>query len=386
MTATVLPDNATDKTVTWTSSATNIATVDAATGEVRGIATGVAIITATSGGKSSARNVTIIPQNDIFLTVKPASSGSLRIYTAAQHLVVNWGDGSGNEEYDNCTEISHTYADAGSTYNVKIMLTQGLTSFGDVLYNNDMTSNYVYPRMTGEAHLASFNNCPDLTMLALTSKKLTGLDLKECPALLYLNCNTNQVTTLDLSKVTTLQYIFFTSNKLTTVNLNGLSALKILDLSYNSLTSLNVDDCTLLESLNFGNNKITALNLNASCKTTLTYLDCTYNELTSLNVSGFSVLDDLECRNNKLKLLDVTGCTALRIIYCLFNELETVNLANCPSLYRFRAISNNLSATELNRIFTDLHTTTSGVIWMDSNPGKDGCDTSIATSKGWSFW
>ncbi|MDR1199245.1 MAG: Ig-like domain-containing protein [Prevotellaceae bacterium] len=389
LTATVEPDNATYNTVTWTSSATGIATVDAATGEVRGIATGVAVITATADGKSATCSVTVIPQNDIFLTVKPASSGLLRIYTVAQHLVVNWGDGSNNEEYNSCTEISHTYANAGSTYNVKIMLTQGLTSFGDVPYNNNITSDYVSPKMTGEVHLASFNNCPDLKVLAITANKLTGLDLKECPGLLYLNCITNQITALDVSNITTLQYIFFYNNKLTTVNLSGLSALKKMSLYNNELTSLNVDDCISLENLDCSYNKITSLDLNG-CKAVLTDLDCSYNEMTSLNLSGYSALNEFTCRNNKLKTLDLTNCTSLRRVYSLFNELETVNVSGCPALIFLRTMNNNLSAAELNRIFTDLPVRTgtgsSGQLYIGTNPGTDDCDRTIATGKGWSIY
>ncbi|MDR1552204.1 MAG: Ig-like domain-containing protein [Prevotellaceae bacterium] len=389
LTATVLPDNATYKTVTWTSSATNIATVDAATGEVTGIATGVAVITATAGDKSATRNVTVVPQNDIFLTVKPAGSGLVRIYTLAQHLVVNWGDGSSNEEYNSCTEISHTYADVSSTYSVKIMLTQGLTTFGDVLYNNNMTSDYVSPRMTGEIHFASFNDCPDLNVLAITNNKLTGLELKECPALLYLNCTTNKVTTLDVGNVTTLQYIFFNSNTLSAINMSGLSALKTLKLYSNSLTSLNVNDCTSLKYLDCGYNKITSLTLNSACKTTLTDLDCSYNELTSLDVSGFTALAYFTCRNNKLKTLDIRDCTGLAgTTYCLYNQLETVHVLGAI-FEKLRLIDNQLTATELNRIFTDLHDRTgmgAGVLWIGSNPGTNDCDRSIATSKNYVFW
>ncbi|MDR2291915.1 MAG: Ig-like domain-containing protein [Prevotellaceae bacterium] len=389
LTATVLPNNATDKTIAWTSNATGIATVDATTGEVKGIATGEAVITATSGDKSATCKVTVIPRNDIFMTVKPASSGIVKIYTLAQHLVVNWGDGSSNEEYNNCTEISHNYADVSLTYNVKIMLTQGLTTFGDVLYNNNMTSDYVSPRMTGEIHLASFNNCPDLKVLAITNNKLTGLDLKECPALLYLNCTTNQITTLDVSNVITLQYIFFNSNKLASINLSGLSALTTLKLYSNSLTSLNVNDCTSLENLDCGTNKITSLNLNSSCKTTLINLDCSYNELTSLDVSGFTALYDLQCRNNKLKTLDIRDCTGFDRVFCLYNELETVHVLGAK-LKILRMISNNLSAAELNRIFTDLQDRaaigSSGQLYISTNPGTLDCDRTIATSKGWTVY
>ena len=60
LTATVKPDNATDKTVTWTSDKTGIATVSAG-GEVTAVAKGSTTITATAGGKSATCTVTVNP-------------------------------------------------------------------------------------------------------------------------------------------------------------------------------------------------------------------------------------------------------------------------------------------------------------------------------------
>ncbi len=56
--ATVLPEDATDKTVTWTSSKTAVATVDA-TGKVTAVAVGEATITATAGDKTATCKVTV---------------------------------------------------------------------------------------------------------------------------------------------------------------------------------------------------------------------------------------------------------------------------------------------------------------------------------------
>jgi hypothetical protein len=59
LTATVLPADATDKTVTWSSNNAAVATVDAATGVVTAVANGVAEITATAGGKSGKATITV---------------------------------------------------------------------------------------------------------------------------------------------------------------------------------------------------------------------------------------------------------------------------------------------------------------------------------------
>ena len=60
LTATVTPDNATDKTVTWTSSDKNVATVDKDNGTVTPVGEGTATITATAAnGKKDTCKVTV---------------------------------------------------------------------------------------------------------------------------------------------------------------------------------------------------------------------------------------------------------------------------------------------------------------------------------------
>ena len=58
LTATVLPENADDKTVTWTTSDETVATVE--DGVVTGVKAGTAVITATSGSASASCTVTVV--------------------------------------------------------------------------------------------------------------------------------------------------------------------------------------------------------------------------------------------------------------------------------------------------------------------------------------
>lgn len=63
LTATVAPENATDKAVVWTSSDSNVATVGA-DGTVTGVDVGTATITATAGEKSATCEVTVTAAAD----------------------------------------------------------------------------------------------------------------------------------------------------------------------------------------------------------------------------------------------------------------------------------------------------------------------------------
>lgn len=60
LTATVLPDDTTDRTVTWASEDPDVATVDPVTGEVTGVSIGAATITATAGVITTSVEVSVV--------------------------------------------------------------------------------------------------------------------------------------------------------------------------------------------------------------------------------------------------------------------------------------------------------------------------------------
>ncbi|MCM1296065.1 MAG: Ig-like domain-containing protein, partial [Muribaculaceae bacterium] len=76
LTATVLPENTTNKSVTWTSSDASIASVDA-DGTVRALAEGSAVITATTAdgsGKSAQMTVKVLPNLADRIVIDPSES------------------------------------------------------------------------------------------------------------------------------------------------------------------------------------------------------------------------------------------------------------------------------------------------------------------------
>lgn len=100
LTATVKPDNATDKTVTWSSSDANIATVDDA-GKVTAIKAGTATITAQAGEKTAKCTVTVY--KEIPATSVDISKSTLSLIAGDEVTL------TATPKPDNTTETSVTW-------------------------------------------------------------------------------------------------------------------------------------------------------------------------------------------------------------------------------------------------------------------------------------
>ena len=122
LTATVSPDNATDRTVTWESNATNVATVDNS-GKVTAVSEGTATITAKAGEQTATCTVTVtkadvavesVTLNPTTLTLEKGSTGTLTATVEPQNATnntVTWS--SSNPEFATVANGTVTAVSAG---------------------------------------------------------------------------------------------------------------------------------------------------------------------------------------------------------------------------------------------------------------------------------
>lgn len=120
LTATILPDNVTDKTVIWTSSNDAVATVDS-NGNVMALAVGDAVITASCGNVSATCTITVIPILVESLTIDP----------------IVWSGGEGTEFSINAIILPENATDKDLTFESSDITIASVDNYGHVIVLND---------------------------------------------------------------------------------------------------------------------------------------------------------------------------------------------------------------------------------------------------------
>lgn len=128
LTASVTPANATNQTVSWSSSNVGVATVNSS-GIVTGVSVGTATITATTqdGGFSSASSITIAAPTNLALNkAATASSQASTSYTPAKAV-----DGNAGTQWRSISQANPwIYVDLGATYSINRVKLDWSTSYG----------------------------------------------------------------------------------------------------------------------------------------------------------------------------------------------------------------------------------------------------------------
>lgn len=127
-------------------------------------------------------------------------------------------------------------------------------------------------------------------------------------------------------------------------NLTGIRAFKnlyTLLCKGNQITSLDLSECKGLTTIDCSENKITNLNI-TNC-TEIVKLTCKKNKITSLNLSNCPDINRIYCEYNSLISINLNNCTKLTYLDCTGNELSALNLSNCPELDTIDCDENDLS-------------------------------------------
>ncbi len=320
LTATVLPEKASNKTVIWTSSDSNIATVDSK-GLVTAVKTGKVTITVTTkDGDKIASCVVIVGQLfKITMTTAKAVGEKIKLQINAKEADKSgvWIDLNNNRKKDKG---------------------EALTKFGTkVEYEIEKQTVTLYGKVT--SLITSFNNLTQLDVtpntvleiLNCSSNQLPKLDVSKNTVLKYLDCSSNELSELDASKNSVLETLYCSDNVLSRLDVSKNTALEILNCSSNQLTELDVSKNTALEILNCLSNQLSQLDV--SKNTSLKYLDCSSNGLVELDVSENYILETLNCSSNGFSELDISRNTSIKTLNCSSNPLTKLNIANGNNSY-----------------------------------------------------
>ncbi|KAK3604987.1 hypothetical protein CHS0354_000652 [Potamilus streckersoni] len=256
ITVTILPFDALNKTLTWTSSNEAVATVDA-NGLITTLAKGDATITATStDGSNIVASINIDPH---FYVPDDNFRGALKGINPNWFSTIDGMDGLKIEDVS-------------------------VTGFSEKI---------------------------DVSNRSISSLEGT-LDVSKNVKLATLLCSDNKLTSLDVSKNVAMMSLFCDNNLLTTLDVKLNVVLTLLNCTKNQLETLDVSKNLDLETLWCSSNKLTTLDVSKNVK--LTTLACNSNELTTLDVSANILLDYLTCNSNQLTTLDIRGMRSVSVL------------------------------------------------------------------------
>ncbi len=340
LTASVLPENASNKRVTWKSSNETVATVDS-NGNVTALKAGTASITATSidGAKTASCLITVSPVKvstieeifpDPILAADIAKQLNKLVTSPMTHddsLKITRID---LNEVTDATGIQHLP-------NLYYLSLTGTLSGSNKLSEIDVSQN------------------KELAYLYLTFNQISTIDLKQNTKLKELILRYNALTSLDISQNKELTRLLIDNNQLQSLNLSQNKELKHLYATYNNLSTIDVRENTKLEQLSLTNNKLTSLDLTNN--TALTSAMLSNNQLTFLDVSKLTLLTFLNISNNQISAIDVTNLPNITRLDVYGNKLSSLDISKNLKLARLYASSNQISSINVsqNVELTDLN-------------------------------
>ena len=387
LTATVEPENAADKTVSWSAEPEGVVTLkaDGNSCSVTAESTGTATVTVTTdgGGKTAKCPLIVGGMVTLTATVEPENAADKTVSWSAEpaDAVTLKADGNSctvTAESTGTATVTVTTDGGGKTaqcmvtvYDANTMINLSFIAAVEKATNIGWDKNDDGTVSLTDANLEKIRAVTKLDIngpLVTEEGKLTDLSgIEWFTGLTYLSCNYNNLTELDVSKNTALETLECESNELTTLDVSKNTALETLKCSYNELTTLDVSANTALDTLYCSGNQLTTLDVSAntaldtlycrhnqlmtldvSANTALRWLWCEDNQLAALDVSANRLLEDLSCYDNQLAALDVSANTALEQLRCDGNQLTSLDVSKNTALDTLYCFSNQLMTLDVS--------------------------------------
>ncbi len=376
LTGTVLPVDATNKSIEWSrADGDNPTGATVTDGVFRATTPGVAYVTATiRNGKAGSgtaavadftqnfaiivQGVTIYNTFDIAAVNRIISENSLAITPAATdgasvpsnwNGIVTWSSDTANKRVVGLKFAYNTVS--GETLNLSgLSALTHLDCHGNQLTELEVSHNPALKELLCYANRLTaldVSKNPALTTLSCYQNQLTDLDVSKNPALTIFSCSQNRLTDLDVSVNTELSALYCSNNQLKTLDVRNNIKLKGLSCGANKLTSLDVRQNTELSSLTCNDNQLEALDVRQNTK--LEELECGGNLLTSLNVSANTLLESLKCSSNQLSTLDVSANTVLETLRCSSNLLTGLDLSKNTIIRDISCDNNRLTGLDVSK-------------------------------------
>ena len=291
LTAEVLPADASNQKVIWSSDNTSVATVSE-TGVVTARAAGTAHITARSVAASDKYDV---------CEVSVTSDSEEPVYfadIAFKEIAIDYLKRN-DSAYNDYTVDSDIYPDDLSIIKALLIAPEKPSDITDL------------------SALAYFS---ELTELNIHDIQLDDLDLSPLGKLVTSQILGSQLGSINASGLQNLVGFDTHSSQLKEIDVTGCENLQSLYLADNDLTQLDLSGLSNLQNLVCSQNRLTALDLTGSPR--LDRIICSDNQLESLNLYEFSFLDSLDCRNNQLINLKVNPQNPWYLLQCGNNYLD----------------------------------------------------------------
>lgn len=340
--ATITPDDATDKSVLWSSSQPEVASVDK-NGKVTGLKEGKAVITATTTdkGKTATCTVTVTPDKPTVTGVTLNKSETTITVKGTETLIATVTPDAATDKsvlWSSSHEDIATVNENGKVTALKI----GETVITVKTKDGEKTANCAVSVVAPDNILDVITDPAFLAYAKYRMNASQGVSAA---------WDTNGDGILSPDEAAAVSTIVVDplrnyGSDLKVASLDGIEyfwGLRTLEVENQELTEIDLSNNLQVGSLRCKNNKLTKLNISND---NLNYLDCDNNQLTEINVSELPNLRNLDFRNNQVTEINISNNPSLRVLRFNDNQVSVLDISQNTNLQQIHCYNNRISTLD----------------------------------------